>query len=190
MHTLKTYMILLLTMTVLTGCGSRKVYKQSTINSKPYTALKIDDSTKKKYLTAINTLRNQGRSCGSAGYFSAASALRWNDSLYRASYEHSRDMMKSNTFSHKGSQSAFDWTANVQALSGASSFKDRIENNGYTQWKNIAENIAMGSFTVDQVMANWVSSDGHCANIMNPLFTDVGMARVNDFWTQNFAAHQ
>jgi len=183
-------MIILLTITVLTGCGSSKVYKQSTINSKPYAAPKIDDSTKKKYLTVINTLRNQSRSCGSAGYFSAAPALRWKGSLYRASYEHSRDMMKSNTFSHKGSKSVSDWTANVQALSGGSSFKDRIENNGYTKWKNLAENIAMGASTGDQVMDQWISSDGHCANIMNPLFTDVGMARVNNFWTQNFSAHQ
>ena len=190
MHTLKIYMIILLTMTVLTGCGSSKVYKQSTINPKPYAAPKLDNTTKYKYLTAINTLRSQGRSCGNAGYFSAAPVLRWDDSLYRASYEHSRDMMRSNSFSHKGSQSTFDWTANVQALSGGSSFKDRIENNGYTKWKNIAENIAMGSSTVGQVMDSLVSSDGHCANIMNPLFTDVGMAAVNHYWTQNFAAHQ
>ena len=31
---------------------------------------------------------------------------------------------------------------------------------------------------------------GHCANIMNPVLTDVGMAEVNAFWTQDFAAHQ
>ncbi len=183
-------MILLLTISVLAGCGSRKVYKQSTINSKPYAAPKIDDSIKYKYLTAINTFRSQGRSCGTAGYFSAAPALRWNDSLYRASYEHSRDMMQSNSFSHKGSQSTFDWTAKAQSLSRASSFKDRIKNNGYTKWKNIAENIAMGSYTVDQVMDQWISSDGHCANIMNPQFTDVGMAQFNAFWTQDFSAHQ
>ena len=190
MHSIKTYMILLLTISVLAGCGSRKVYKQSTINSKPYAAPKIDDSIKYKYLTAINTFRSQGRSCGTAGYFSDAPALRWNDSLYRASYEHSRDMMQSNSLSHKGSQSTFDWTAKAQSLSRASSFKDRIENNGYTKWKNIAENIAMGSSTVDQVMDQWISSDGHCANIMNPQFTDVGMAEVNKYWTQDFSAHQ
>lgn len=190
MDSLKTYMIVLLTVTVLTGCGSSKVYKQSTLNCKPYAAPKVDESTKNEYLKAINTLRSQGRNCGSSGYFSAAPALRWSDALYRASYEHGYDMVNCNALSHEGSQSTFDWTANVQPVNGGSSFKDRIENNGYTKWKNIAENIARGSFTVDQVMAHWVSSGGHCANIMNPLFTDVGMAEVNDFWTQNFAAHQ
>jgi len=187
---IKTSMTLCMAITLFSGCGSSKIYKQSAINCKPYNAPKLNETTKSKYLNAINTLRSQGRSCGSAGYFSVAPALRWNDSLYRASYEHSRDMMKSNSFSHKGSQSTFDWTSNVQGLYGGSSFKDRIKNNGYTKWKNIAENIAMGSSTVNQVMDQWISSDGHCANIMNPLFTDVGMARVNDFWTQNFSAYQ
>lgn len=190
MYSIKTSMTLCVVITFFLGCGSSKVYKQSRINCKPYNAPKMNENTKTQYLNAINTQRSKGRGCGSAGYFSAAPALRWNDALYRASYEHSRDMMKSNFFSHKGSQSTFDWTAKAQSLSRASSFKDRIENNGYTKWKNLAENIAKGSLTVDQVMHQWTSSDRHCANIMNPQFTDVGMAEVNNLWTQNFASHQ
>lgn len=190
MYGIKVAMTLSVASTLFSGCGSSKVYKQSMIHSKPYNAPKLNETKKSQYLNAINTLRSQGRSCGNSGYFSSAPVLRWNDSLYRASYEHSRDMMKSNSFSHEGSQSTFDWTANVQTLSGGSSFKDRIENNGYTKWKNIAENIGKGSSTVDQVMALWISSDQHCANIMNPLFMEVGMAEVSHFWTQNFAAHQ
>lgn len=190
MLVLKTAMILSVSIVAFTGCGSHKVYKQSTITSKPYSAAKIDESVREVYLSTINRARSEGRRCGDAGYFSAAPALRWSDALYRAAYEHSRDMMKNQTFSHQGSQGTFDWTANAQSLSQGSSFKKRIENNGYTKWKYIAENIAMGSFTADQVMVSWLSSEKHCANIMNPLFTDVGMAEVNDYWTQNFAAHQ
>jgi len=190
MLVIKTSMILSVAIAVFTGCGSHKVYKQSTIISKPYSAVKIDENVRDVYLREINRVRSQGRHCGDAGYFSAAPALRWSDALYRAAYEHSLDMMKNKTFSHKGSHGTFDWTANAQALSRGSSFKERMENNGYTKWKYIAENIAMGSFTADQVMASWLSSDRHCANIMNPIFTDVGMAEVNDFWTQNFAAYQ
>ena len=190
MSTIKLSMILCTTITVFSGCGSHKVYKQSTITSKPYNAPKIKDSVKQVYLKEINTVRSQGRHCGNAGYFSAAPALRWSDALYRASYEHSRDMLKSDLFGHQGSQSPFDWTSNVQSLSRGSSFRERMENNGYTKWKYIAENIAMGSYTPEQVIASWLSSDKHCANIMNPVFTDVGMAEVNAYWTQNFAAHQ
>ncbi|PHS41002.1 MAG: SCP-like extracellular protein [Sulfurovum sp.] len=190
MFVLKTSMILAVAIVAFTGCGSHKVYKQSTINSKPYHAPKIDARVKQVYLREINTVRSQGRNCGDAGYFSAAPALRWSDVLYRAAYEHSHDMMKNKTFSHRGSHGTFDWTANAQALPGGSSFRERMENNGYTKWKYVAENIAMGSYTAEQVMAGWLSSDKHCANIMNPILTDVGMAEVNTFWTQNFAAHQ
>jgi len=190
MPAIKISMLLSVSIVVFTGCGSHEVYKQSTITSKPYRAAKIDAGVKHVYLNEINKVRSQGRHCGDAGYFSASPALRWSDALYRAAYEHSHDMMRNKTFSHKGSHGTFDWTANAQALSGGSSFRERMENNGYTKWKYIAENIAMGSFTVEQVMTSWLASDKHCANIMNPLFTDVGMAEVNDLWTQDFAAHQ
>lgn len=182
---------------IVSGCGSHEVYKESTIISKPYRAPELNSDITQTYLNAINRVRSEGRNCGRKGYFSSAPALRWSDALYRASYEHSYDMAKSNTFSHSGSFTRSDWTANVQQLNQGSSFKERIENNGYTKWKNIAENIEMGSSTVDDALAHWLRSDLHCANIMNPDFTDIGMARVKKegtfqlyYWTQNFAARQ
>lgn len=197
MDFIKIYMLFLVSIFFLGGCTSHKVYRESTMVSKPYHTPAIDSGVKQRYLYAINKVRSQGRSCGSAGTFSSAPALKWNDALYKAAYEHSNDMSKSHSMTHKGSQKTSDWTANVQRLNRGSSFKERIENNGYKQWKKIAENIAMGSPTLDMVMAQWLASDGHCANIMNPDFTDVGMAHVKQegsqrsyYWTQNFAAHQ
>ncbi|SFV67217.1 hypothetical protein MNB_SV-13-1015 [hydrothermal vent metagenome] len=39
----------------------------------------------------------------------------------------------------------------------------------------------------------WLKSDSHCANLMNPNFTELGMAMIKDestkyihYWTQNF----
>jgi uncharacterized protein YkwD len=163
----------------------------------PYYAPKLNKSTKLRYLNIINEVRSHARSCGSVGYFSSAPALRWSEALYRAAYEHSNDMKKSHYFNHKGSNSLHDWTAKVQHLKRGSSFKDRIENNGYKAWKHIAENIEGGSSTVEAAVSHWLQADRHCANIMNPIFTDVGMAHVENrgsqishFWTQTFAAHQ
>ena len=197
MRDIKIYMMLLITIIFLGGCGSHKVYRSSTMVSNPYHTPKINSSTKQKYLNAINKVRSQARSCGSAGYFSSAPALRWSDALYKAAYEHSNDMVKSGTFSHKGSNQASDWTAKVQHLGRGSSFKERIENSGYRNWRHIAENIESGSSTVDAAMAHWVRSDRHCANIMDPRFTDVGMAytkkqssRSSHYWTQNFGIRQ
>ncbi len=197
MRNIKIYMMLLISLIFLSGCGSHKVYRSSTMVSNPYHASNLNSGIKQKYLNAINKVRSQARSCGRAGHFSSAPALRWSDTLYKAAYEHSNDMVKSGTFSHKGSNQASDWTAKVQHLGRSSSFKERIENNGYRNWRHIAENIESGSSTVDAAMAHWVSSDMHCANIMNPRFTDVGMAyakkqgsRLSYYWTQNFGTRQ
>lgn len=197
MNFMKIYMLFIIAIIFLSGCGSDNGYRQRNIVPKAYNTSEIDNQVKQIYLNAINKVRSQERSCGNAGNFTSAPALRWSKALYKAAYEHSHDMSKSNYFSHKGSHSASDWTANVQHLGRGSSFRERIENNGYKKWKNIAENIAMGSPTLDMVMARWLASDGHCANIMNPSFTDVGMADVTNegsqlwhYWAQNFAAHQ
>ncbi|HHD78472.1 MAG TPA: CAP domain-containing protein [Epsilonproteobacteria bacterium] len=190
--------ISLTTVLLLVGCGSTHyVYKQSHIISHPFQAPRLQTSTKYAYLDAVNTMRSHGRRCGSLGYFSSAPALQWNDALYHAAYEHSADMLESNAFQHGGSSTRSDWTAQVQHLGRASNFKERIENNGYKKWKRLAQNIASGMHTVKDTMQQWQLSEHHCANIMNPVFTDFGMAhtkkkgeRFSDYWTQNFAAHQ
>ena len=190
-------MLVIISIIFFSGCGSDNGYRQIKIVPKAYNTSEIDNQVKQIYLNTINKVRSQERNCGSRGNFTSVPALRWSNALYKAASEHSNDMSKSNCFSHKGSQSATDWTANVQHLSGGSSFRERIENNGYKKWKNIAENMAMGSPALDMVMAQWLASDGHCANIMNPDFTDVGIAHAKQegsqrlyYWTQTFAAGQ
>ena len=197
MSLIKRHILLSLSIIFLVGCGSYNNYEQSSIESKAYNAPPIDSHIKQQYLNAINEVRSQERSCGNAGNFTSAPALRWSNALYKAAYEHSHDMSENNGFGHKGSYSRSDWTANVQHLGRGSNFRERIENNGYKQWKKIAENIAMGSPTLDMVMDQWLTSDQHCANIMNSSFTHIGMASVKKedsqlsiYWTQNFAAHQ
>ena len=51
-----------------------------------------------------------------------------------------------------------------------------------------SENVAMGQQNEEEVMKSWLSSPGHCANIMNPNVTEVGAAHSGDYWTQLFAA--
>jgi uncharacterized protein YkwD len=190
--------ILLLVMFFMVGCGTtRYVYPQSTIISHPYPVPRLSENEKYMYITAINRMRSQGRTCGNLGYFPAAPALRWNDFLYAAAYEHSADMAINNMFSHQGSGKSSDWTNRVQSLGRMSTFTDRIENNGYKQWKRLAQNIAGGMSTLDKTMKQWETSAHHCENIMNPLFTDFGLAHVykkdttlRHYWTQNFALHQ
>jgi len=63
---------------------------------------------------------------------------------------------------------------------------------GY-RWQQIGENIAAGQGSAEQVVAGWLASPGHCANIMNPGFTEMGAAyatseggAAGSYWTQVF----
>jgi len=99
-------------------------------------------------------------------------------------------MAKNKTMSHYGSGNSSDWSG-IIFHHKKSTFKERILNNGYQNWNNIGENIAVGQKTLDSVMDAWIKSDHHCANIMSSNFSDVGMAVIigsdnKKYWTQNF----
>ncbi len=58
-------------------------------------------------------------------------------------------------------------------------------------YRRAGENIAWGQKTPEEVMAAWMNSSGHRANIMNPNFTSIGVgyyenARGTDYWCQLF----
>jgi len=152
---------------------------------------RISDALKAEYLDAINAARAETQDCGTEGVFDPASAMTWNDRLGNAAWEHSNDMAQSDTFSHTGSDTASDVTAQDQHLGHGSHFKDRIENQGYTEYRTIGENIAAGYLSAEEVIEGWIKSDHHCANLMNPKFTEVGMALVEktgtdfgSYWSQ------
>jgi uncharacterized protein YkwD len=155
----------------------------------------LDDALKQAYLDLINEARLEGRECGKYGYFEATSALTWNKKLYDAAYEHSKDMAISNTFSHTGSGTKSDETAKALHSSSGSSVGERIEHNGYTNWRRYGENIAAGTSMDEAIeaMEGWLDSPGHCKNIMKPEFKEVGMAvyynensHYKHYWTQDF----
>ena len=103
-------------------------------------------------------------------------ALTANASLQRAAQGHSADMAANNYFSHT-------------SLDGRT-FADRIRAAGYVG-SLLAENIAAGQPTASAVMASWMSSPGHRANILNCAYTSlgVGLARGGTYgyyWTQDF----
>jgi len=48
------------------------------------------------------------------------------------------------------------------------------------------ENIAMGQRSPEEVMTQWMNSEGHRQNIMNPAFTKIGVGFTNGYWVQEF----
>lgn len=123
-------------------------------------------------LQLVNNVRQSGCVCGSTN-MSPVSPVSWNDQLAKAAYDHSSDMKTNNYFSHVGQN--------------GSSAADRIRNAGYN-WKTYGENIAQGFTTEEAVVNGWLGSEGHCRNIMNPSFTEMGVGREGNYWTQVFGA--
>lgn len=152
----------------------------------------LSAATIQNYLTTINNARTVARSCGVYGNFPAVAAVSWSDKLYKASYEHSQDMTESNTFDHDGSGTVSDWTG--YPLGQKSTMAQRVATYNYN-WSRLSENITAGTFrnTVQKAMDSWITSDGHCKNIMDPNVTEVGLAlsskqgtTYTNYWTQKF----
>lgn len=143
-------------------------------------ALPDSESAGKAILEAVNIARATARSCGTQR-FPAARQVAWNGTLGEAALSHSRDMAAHRYFSHRGRDGQ-----------GAA---ERALRAGY-RWLRIGENIAAGQNSPAEVVAGWLSSPGHCANIMQGGFTEMGAAyAVNHgrtgeriYWTQVFAA--
>jgi uncharacterized protein YkwD len=131
----------------------------------------------RKVLELVNAVRSKPRVCGDKRY-TATRPLVWNDSLAKAALMHSRDMAERNYFRHK------DKNGGTAA--------ERSQRAGY-RWQRIGENIAAGQGSPQDVMKGWLASPGHCGNIMNPDFAEMGAAfatsQTSDagiYWTQVF----
>jgi uncharacterized protein YkwD len=154
--------------------------------SSPVTAIETASKTcdlpnfQAALLAKINQYRAQGADCGGK-LFPAAQPLVFNDLLTQASLVHSLDMKINNFVSHVGSDGL--------------TFGQRIDVTGYV-YTAAGENVAAGQTTVDTVMSAWIASPGHCANLMNHTFKDVGFACTSGdaqntyptYWTMNFGA--
>ena len=149
----------------LFGCGGGD---SGTVSSSPSppgdsgtgTGVPGIDSIRQEFLDAVNQARSASRICGTDLY-DAAPPVEWNDTLAMAAYLHSEDMASHQLFSHTGSD--------------GSTPGERITREGY-EWWTYGENIAVGYQTVSAVMQGWLGSEGHCRNIMNPAFAEIGAA--------------
>ena len=104
--------------------------------------------------------------------------LRWSSALQSAAQWHSYDMRTKNYFSHTSKD-------------GRSPF-DRMADKGYLL--GTAENIAAGQQTPKAVVAAWMNSSGHRANILNCRNKAVGVgvsrgaSTYGIYWTQDFGS--
>ena len=184
--------ILIFAIVLLNSCGGESGTTSNT--SKKVIVKEIESIPKSRideYKDAINSAREQGQTCGSYGYFAPAKPLKWNNKLYNAAYEHSRDIALYGVLEHDGTNSDSDWTAYDLNLNRGSKFYERIENSGYDSYKLVAENVAAGTYMIsakDAVDA-WIKSPGHCKTLMNANLKEFGLAHVKketkyiNYWT-------
>lgn len=122
-------------------------------------------------LNAINEARAEARMCGD-DQMAAVPPLNWDDKLEMAAEIHTVDMQTNNFFDHT-------------SASNGSTMSTRIADQRYT-FSYAGENIHRGSSTAQAAVASWLTSPGHCRNIMSPNFQEVGSANAGAYWTQVF----
>src|SRR5215469_4244276 len=114
-------------------------------------------------LELVNEVRARGARCGGRA-FAPATPLMLSGALGSAAFGHATDMAAHNYFEHKD-------------LAGHSP-ADRVRAVGYRE-KLVGENIAYGPKSVEDVVQGWLDSPGHCQNIMDPRFAEMGIAFAN-----------
>ncbi len=157
-------------------------YKHLTVNTIPFISLAflffafsceakdpndVAMFSQNKILNQVNKARLAGQFCGKKWY-PATTRLKWNDKLEAAAKVHSQDMLQTNLLSHKGSDNSY--------------VDDRLLKQQY-HWKACGENVAYGVLYEDEVVKAWIESEGHCVNIMNPQYTEMGAWLSGLYWT-------
>jgi uncharacterized protein YkwD len=129
-------------------------------------------------LALLNAARAVPRLCGATA-FAAAAPLTWDLQLESAALAHSIDMSARNFFAHTNP----DGVTASQRTAAA----------GYGPFTG--ENIGAGYETIESAMQGWLSSPGHCENIMRAAYRHYAVAcssgkgsEYGTYWTQTFGS--
>jgi uncharacterized protein YkwD len=110
-------------------------------------------------LQLVNDVRARGTHCGDE-LFGPAPPVTLSGTLANVALGHASDMAEKNYFEHVDP--------------AGQSPADRVRAVGYSE-KLVGENIAYGPKSVDEVVQGWLDSPGHCENIMDQRFVEMGI---------------
>jgi uncharacterized protein YkwD len=113
-----------------------------------------------RVLKLVNEIRASGSRCGEKS-FGPAAPLQDSGTLDGVAADHAGDMARHDYFEH------VDLNGNTPA--------DRVRATGYRE-RLVGENIAYGPTSAEEVVSGWLHSTGHCENIMDPRFVEMGLA--------------
>jgi uncharacterized protein YkwD len=100
--------------------------------------------------------------------------------LNEAAQQHAEDMLLHSYYNHRSPE--------------GSRPSDRVRQSGYTA-QIVGENIARGPLSVNEAMDNWLQSQDHRRNLLNPAYQDLGVGIAvgrssvgyTVLWVQDFA---
>ncbi|MGZ5252256.1 MAG: CAP domain-containing protein [Caldimonas sp.] len=115
-------------------------------------------------LHRLNEARAHGAACRPAGELTKAAPLKWSDSLAAAALLQSREMALLRRMGHRDSENR--------------GLGERLHALGY-RYSTAAENVAVGYPSLDDVVAAWLDSTGHCENLMNAAVLELGLACID-----------
>lgn len=137
------------------------------------------DSIAAEVLRLVNAARSQAQHCGRS-LMPAVAPLQLNPLLSDAALVHAQDMLRFDYFDHTGHD--------------GSSPAARVAATGY-RYRIVGENLAAGPETPQEAVRGWMASPGHCQNIMDDRFTELGVAFAANrngppriVWAQELAA--
>lgn len=130
-------------------------------------------------LAAVNARRAAGAHCGDRDWPPVA-ALAWSEPVAAAAAAHAADSARHDQMDHRGSD--------------GSQADRRLERAGL-RWRAWAENLGRGHDDIDALVLHWSQSAVHCANLMHPRMSLLGLAcrqRAGHerFWVLTLAAPQ
>lgn len=138
-------------------------------------------------LELTNQERAAGATCGGEP-FEPAGPLEMDALIRQAARAHSSDMGELAYFEHDSLDGA-----PCDGAADPCTFADRMRYAGFAGDSPWGENIAAGQTTPADVVRAWMESPGHCRNIMNPSFDELGVGYAYDaastyrrYWVQNF----
>jgi uncharacterized protein YkwD len=120
-------------------------------------------ATANRFLTRVNQARSTGYKCGDK-YYPSTTPLKLEELLTKASRLHAEDVFRNPSIGHRGSD--------------GSSPTERAQRAGYRF--PVGENLTNLSDRPEDAAESLLGSPGHCANIMNPDFNEMGLGYFID----------
>lgn len=136
------------------------------------------EAINQRALALVNAIRARGTRCGDRAY-PAVPPLRLNATLTAAAQTHAEEMARYRFLAHEGRD--------------GSTPGQRATRAGY-MWRTVGENVAAGPESAEEVVRGFEQSPDHCHNLMDPDFTEMGLAFATNpqatghstWWSQVF----